>query len=167
MDSGIAEEPDPLAALALAALWLARRETLRVVPLPVWAAWPALGHPAEDGLPRLRPAVAQAACGAERAPWAVAFLGFVAEAARAAARELDRLQDAAAAGRALAEGLDRRARLPAAVELVLALPVVTPRGLADRLGISLQAANRVLGVMVKGGVVREVTGRGSFRAFAV
>ena len=82
-------------------------------------------------------------------------------------RDLDRLQAAAAAGRALADGRDRRSRLPAAVDLVLAAPVVTPRGLADKLGITLQAANRILGGMVEGGVVREVTGRGRFRAFAV
>ena len=137
-----------------------------MIPLPFWSAWPALGQPTEENLPRLRPAVARAMCGAERAPWAVVFLAFAAEAARAGLRELDRLLAAAEAGRGLATGLDRRSRLPASVDLVLAEPVITPRGLADRLGITLQAANRLLGKLKLAGIVREVTRRGSFQAFA-
>ena len=167
MESGIADQPDALVALAIAALLLARGETLRAIPLPFWSAWPALGQPSDESLPRLRPAVARAICGTDRAPWPISFLAFAGEAARAASRDLDRLHAAAAAGRALGEGRDRRSRLPAAVDLVLARPVVTPRGLADKLGITLQAANRILAGMVEGGVVREVTGRGRFRAFAV
>ena len=134
---------------------------------PFWSAWPALGQPSDESLPRLRPAVARAICGMDRAPWPISFLAFAGEAARAASRDLDRLHAAAAAGRALGEGRDRRSRLPAAVDLVLARPVVTPRGLAERLGITLQAANRILGGMAAGGVVREVTGRGRFRAFGI
>ena len=167
MELGITDQPDALAALAIAALVLARGETLRTIPLPFWSAWPALGQPSDESLPRLRPAVARAICGMDRAPWPISFLAFAGEAARAACRDLDRLHAAAAAGRALGEGRDRRSRLPAAVDLVLARPVVTPRGLADKLGITLQAANRILAGMVEGGVVREVTGRGRFRAFGV
>ena len=167
MESGITDQPDALVALAIAALVLARGETLRTIPLPFWSAWPALGQPSDESLPRLRPAVARAICGMDRAPWPISFLAFAGEAARAASRDLDRLHAAAAAGRALGEGRDRRSRLPAAVDLVLARPVVTPRGLAEKLGITLQAANRILAGMVEGGVVREVTGRGRFRAFAV
>ena len=167
MELGITDQPDALVALAIAALVLARGETLRTIPLPFWSAWPALGQPSDESLPRLRPAVARAICGMDRAPWPISFLAFAGEAARAGLRELDRLRAAAAAGRALGEGLDKRSRLPAAVDLVLASPVVTSRGLGEKLGITLQAANRILGVMVAGGVVREVTGRGRFRAFGV
>ena len=92
MESGIAEEPDALVALAIAALLLARGETLRTIPLPFWSAWPALGQPSEENLPRLRPAVARAICGMDRAPWPISFLAFAAEAARAGLRDLDRLQ---------------------------------------------------------------------------
>ena len=166
MESGATDQPDAIVALTIAALRLARTDTLRAIPLPFWAAWPALGHPQEEGLPRLRPALAREFTGADRAPWAVVFLSLAAEAARAGLRELDRLQEAAQAGKKIGEALDKRSRLPAAVDLVLAAPVVTPRGLADRLGITLQAANRILVMLEKGGVVREVTGRGSFRAFA-
>lgn len=167
MEAGVLDEPGALDALALAALLLARMQTLRVVPLPFWAAWPALGQP-EDmaGLPRLRPAIARDLAGVDRAPWPLSFLAFTAEAAQAGLRELDRLHDVAAASRELVAGLDRRARLPAAVDLVLASPLVTPRGLATKLNITLQAANRILAALETGSIVREVTGRGSFRAFA-
>ena len=145
MESGATDQPDALVALAIAALRLARDETLRATSLPFWSAWPALGQPSDENLPRLRPAVARAMGGMDRAPWPISFLAFAAEAARAGLRDLDRLRAAAEAGRTLAEGLDKRARLPAAVDLVLASPVVTPRGVAERLGITLQAANRILG----------------------
>ena len=168
MESGTTDQPDALVALAIAALRLARSDTLRSIPLPFWSAWPALGQPSDSwALPRLRPAVAREVCGADRAPWPISFLAFAAEAARAGLRDLDRLQVAAEVGKKLADGLDKRSRLPAAVDLVLARPVVTPRGLAERLDITLQAANRILGGMVAAGVVREVTGRGRFRAFGV
>lgn len=167
MESGATDQPDALVALAIAALLLARSATLRLVPLPFWSAWPALGHPEDrPGLPRLRPAVARDLTGTDHAPWPLIFLAFTAEAARAAARELDRLQAAAEAGSKLGGGLDRRSRLPAAVALILASPIVTPRGVAARLGITLQAANRILAALEHASVVREVTGRGSFRAFA-
>lgn len=166
MESGATDQPDAIVALAIAALLLARSGMLKSIPLPFWAAWPALGHPVADGLPRLRPAVSRERTGTERATWPVSFLTFAAEAARVACRELDRLQAAADTGRKLVQGLDRRARLPAAVDLVLASPVVTPRGVAGRLGITLQAANRALGQLEAAGIVREVTGRGSFRAYA-
>ena len=50
---------------------------------------------------------------------------------------------------------------------VLATPVLTPNGLASQLGISPQAATRLLAMLTTANVVREVTGRKSFRAFAV
>ena len=55
---------------------------MRVILLPFWIAWPALAHPVDDGLPRLRPAIARNLPGADRAPWPVVFLAFAAEAAR-------------------------------------------------------------------------------------
>ena len=159
MEAGVVTVPDPVQALAAAALFLAGRGgLLRVVPLPFWAAWPALGAGDAGTLPRLR--------GAETS-WTESFLRMVAEAARAGSRELDRLQAAAAVGATLTAGLDRRSRLPDALMAVLATPVLTPNGLASQLGISPQAATRLLAMLTAANVVREVTGRKSFRAFAV
>jgi hypothetical protein len=148
MTAGIVEQPDPLPALAVAAVGLARTGALRVIPLPLWAAWPVLGQGEASALPRLR--------GAD-ATWPVCFLTLAAEAARAGARALDRLQAAAAAG----------ARLPDALDAVLAAPVLTPKTLAWQLALSPQAATRLLATLAEAGVVREVTGRSSYRAFAV
>jgi hypothetical protein len=158
MEAGIADRPDPLPALAVAALLLARPDGLRVIPLPFWAAWPNLGHGEAAALPRLR--------GDGAASWMVVFLTLVAEAACAGARELDRLQAAAAAGTRLIADRDRRSRLPAALEAVLAVPALTPKALAGQLAISQQAATRLLVTLADAGIVREVTGRKSFRAFA-
>jgi DNA-binding IclR family transcriptional regulator len=50
---------------------------------------------------------------------------------------------------------------------VLAAPVLTPKTLAWQLALSPQAATRLLTTLAEAGVVREITGRKSFRAFAV
>jgi hypothetical protein len=153
MTSGIVDQPDPLPALAVAAVGLARTETLRAIPLPVWAAWPALGQGDATALPRLR--------GLDAA-WPVRFLTLAAAAARAGARELDRLQAAAALGARRTARCDRRARLPAALDAVLAVAA-----LARQLALSPQAATWLLVTLAEAKVVREITGRKSFRAFAV
>jgi hypothetical protein len=46
MEAGITAPPTALQALAVAALLLARADTPRTMPLPVWAAWPAIGQSA-------------------------------------------------------------------------------------------------------------------------
>lgn len=158
METGVVDQPDPLAALALAALLLARHDTLRVIPLPFWAAWPSLGHGDPDRLPQLR--------GNGAASWMKVFLTLVTEAARAGARELDRLQAVAAAGARLTARCDRRSRLPAALDAALAVPVLTPTALTRDLAVTQQAATRWLTALAAAGVVQEVTGRKSFRAFA-
>jgi Fic family protein len=91
----------------------------------------------------------------------------VAESARAGLRELDRLEAAAAKGRGLAADLDKRSRLPDAIEALLRTPVLTPKALAGQLGIAPQTATALLRALQAKGVAREVTGRGSFRAFAI
>ena len=62
---------------------------------------------------------------------------------------------------------DRRFRLPDALDAVLAAPVLTPKALARQLALSPQAATRLLATLAETGVIREITGRTSFRAFAV
>jgi hypothetical protein len=129
---------------------------LRAIPLPLWAAIP--GRPASQWRddPRF---------GAEPKAVIVA-LRQIAEAARGGLRELDRLLDAAAAGARLTAGLDRRSRLADAVDAVLRVPALTPTALARRLKVVPQTATDLCRQMAKAGVVREATGRKSFRAFA-
>ena len=66
--------------------------------------------------------------------WLLDFLVLLAEGARAAVRQLERLLDAAEQGKALVVGCDRRARLPAALDAVLRRPVLTPKALVRRVG---------------------------------
>jgi hypothetical protein len=95
------------------------------------------------------------------------FLAMAAEAARAGLRELDQLQRVAAAGAGLATEPDRRSRVPAAIDALLWEPAVTPNSLARPLRVTAQAALRLLRELDQAALVRETTGRRSFRAFAL
>lgn len=162
MESGIVPDPTPAQALAVAALRLGQARVPRVIPLPVWSGWPAIGRPYHDGLPRLRSGLAP-----PQAEWEADFLRLVAEAARAGLRDLARLLAAEATGRSLAARGGARSRLGAALDEVLRVPALTPKALAARIGVTHQAALRLLAVLAEAGVVAEITGRRSFRAFAV
>lgn len=138
------------AALFLAACAWRRAGGTPTLALPVWSATP--GHLEALGL-------------AAGPAWLAGFLGAVADAAHRAGQELSRLQTAA--GRAGALRRTARSQLPAAAALALRSPVLTARGLADRLRISPQAALALLKQLVAAGVLREATGRASWRAFVV
>ena len=159
--------PSPGAALAASAGLLALGGALRAIPLPFWAAAPALAAGELHALPRLRGDVAARLFPEGSPGWPGVFLGLVAEAARAGLQELDRLQTAAQAGAALLAGLDPRARLPEVLDKVLREPVVTPKALSRGLRMTPQAALRLLSRLTNAGIVRETTGRQSFRAFAI
>jgi signal transduction histidine kinase len=118
--------------------------------LPVWSATPR--H-----LERLVLTVGPA--------WLSGFLTTVTDAARRAGQDLTRLQ--IAAERASALRRTARSRLPAAAALALRQPVLTARGLAERLRLSPQAALGLLNQLVAAGVLKEATGRAARRAFVV
>jgi HTH DNA binding domain len=167
MATGITDHPSPLAALAASAALLSAGAVLRTTPLPFWGAAPALAAADPDGLPRLRSDAAARLSPAGSPAWPGVFLTLVAEAARAGLQELDRLQRSAAASGVLTQGIDQRSRLSDAIDFVLREPAVTAKSLARQLRITPQAALRLLTALAKAGVVRETTGRRSFRAFAV
>ena len=136
--------------------------------VPVWSAYPAVGFGDRDVLPTLRSDAADRLVGWGRTvTWPVACLHLIAESARLGLRELDRLETASGQGRGALAGADRRSRLPDALEALLRAPVLTPKALAAQLRIAPQTATALLRTLQAEGVVREVTGRGSFRAFAV
>ena len=97
--------------------------------------------------------------------WMVGFLECVAAAALVAQEELDRLHSAEEKGRALTH--TARSRLPAAVDAVLRAPVITARVLARSLGVTPQATLGLVRELVEAGIIREATGRASWRAFVV
>ena len=70
--------------------------------------------------------------------------------------------EAEAAAKALAAGRDA---LPDALDAVLRAPVVTADTLAKTLQVTPRAAPGLLQQLMAAGVVREVTGRASWRAF--
>jgi hypothetical protein len=167
MEAGLTDLPSPAAALAISAGLLASGGALRAIPLPFWAAAPALAAGELHTLPRLRSDVAARLFPEGPPGWLAVFLSLTTEAARAGMQELDRLQTAAQVGAALLAGLDRRARLPEIIDRVLREPVVTTKGLSRALRITPQTALRLLNRLAGDGVVRETTGRRSFRAFAI
>jgi hypothetical protein len=167
MEGGISDEPDAIQALAVVALLLKRMGATHIVPPPLWAAWPALCAPDDAGvLPRLRGDTA-ARLAPNGASWPVVFLHLTAEAARAGSRLWTELRAAEAGGLAFAAGEDKRSRLPATVDLLLRNPALTAPALARQLDITPQAALRLFARLEQAGLVREVTGRDSFRAFAL
>jgi hypothetical protein len=167
MESGIADDQTPLQAVFTAVALLAGGGPTGSVFVPVWAACPAVGFGDRAALSTLRSDAADRLVGRDQpVTWPLAFLRLVAESARAGLRTLDRLE-AAAQGRGLAVGGDKRSRLPDAVAALLRVPVPTPKALAARLGIAPLTGTALLRALVAKGLVREVTGRGSFRAFAI
>jgi hypothetical protein len=166
METDITAHPAPWIALFAAAALLAHTGPVRAVFVPVWAAYPAVGFGDRDALPTLRTDAATHVVGWGQ-PWPAAFLHLVAESARTGLRELDRLEAAAGKGRAATSDCDRRSRLPDALDALLLVPALTPKALAARLNIAPQTGTALLRELRARGIVREVTGRGSFRAFAI
>jgi hypothetical protein len=94
----------------------------------------------------------------------LAFLHLVADGERAGQRTLDRLHAAAARRRGRAANVDRRSRLPDAVEALVRVPVLTPKALAARLKAAPQTAPSLMRELQVKGLVKELTARESFRA---
>lgn len=118
---------DAAQALFGAAALLARVGLLRAVPLPFWAAYSAFGRgggPGE-GLPDARAVSPAQEADVTAAARPAAFCRFACEAALAGLRELDRLERAAERGKAAAGSLDRRSRLPDALNAALRTPALT------------------------------------------
>jgi hypothetical protein len=168
MESGITDQADPGQALLAAFGRLVRHAPVRCVFVPVWSAYPAVGFGDRDALPTLRSDAADRLVGWGRTvTWPAVCLHLIAESARRGVHELDRLETVAKQGRGSLAGTDRRSRLPDALDALLRAPVLTPKALAARLSIAPQTATALLRMLQAEGVAREVTGRGSFRAFAV
>jgi hypothetical protein len=97
--------------------------------------------------------------------WMTDFLECVAAAALVGLREIRRLHQAEQKGRSLAP--TARSRLPDALNAVIRTPIVTTGSLAAALKITPQAALGLLRQLRAAGIVREATGRASWRAFAL
>lgn len=97
--------------------------------------------------------------------WMVEFLECVTAAAVIGLRELDRLQEAEKKGQGM--GSTARSRLPNAVDAVLRAHIVTAASLAKAIDVTPQAALGLLRQLMEAGIVREATGRASWRAFAL
>ena len=132
-----------------ASLWC-RQGAGRPIALPFWSA----PEPRHDRL-ALRVGL----------PWMAGFLDCVAAAAKVGLDELARLRQAEDKSHLL--GRTARSRLPAAVAAVLRAPIVTARDLAQELDVTPQAALGLLRQLAEAGIVREATGRASWRAFVL
>jgi HTH DNA binding domain len=97
--------------------------------------------------------------------WMTDFLECVAAATVVGLREIERLRQAEQKGRLL--GPTARSRLPDALNAALRAPIVTTGSLAAALKITPQAALGLLRQLLAAGIVREATGRASWRAFAL
>jgi hypothetical protein len=143
------EPHNPAGYLVAACLW--RDETAqKPIPLPFWSA-PELYHHRLS----LRIGI----------DWMAQFLECVTAATLTGLRELTRLLEAEK--RRANIGATARSRLPDALDAVLRAPVVTVDSLAKVLHVTPRAALGLLGQLTAAGIVREATGRASWRAFAL
>jgi len=99
----------------------------------------------------------------DRATRLATFLEAVAGAAEAGLKELDRLSLARTQMERRLRGKRRNSRLPALIELVLARPMVSAGLIAKELGVTQRAALDLVSELG----IRELTGRGRFRAWGV
>jgi HTH DNA binding domain len=143
------EPYDPAGYFVAACLW--REETARApIPLPFWSA-PELDHH------RLTLRIGL--------DWMAQFLECVTAAATTGLCELARLLEAEK--KRMDIHATARSRLPDALDAVLRVPVVTADSLAQLIRVTPRAALGLLGQLAAAGVVREVTGRASWRAYAL
>lgn len=142
-------ERDPDGIFLAACLWREKNRGVPI-PLPFWSARAPYHHRLE-----LKIGIA----------WVAEFLGCVTAAAQVALQELARLQEVEAKGRKLAR--TRRSRLPDAVDTVLRSHIVTATTLAKSLDVTPQAAWGLLRQLSAAGIVRETTGRASWRAYVL
>jgi len=140
---------NPAAHFVAACLW--REETAhRPIPLPFWSA-PELHHHRLG----LRIGV----------DWMAQFLNCVTAAALTGLRELARLLEAEKKHTDI--GATARSRLPDALDAVLRAPVVTADSLARSIRVTPRAALGLLRQLTAASVLREVTGRASWRAYSL
>jgi hypothetical protein len=143
------EGHNPAAFFVAACLW--RKETTHSpIPLPVWSA-PELYHHRLG----LRIGV----------DWMAQFLECVTAAAVTGLRELAGLLAAEKKREDL--GGTARSRLPEALDAVLRTPVVTADSLAKILHVTPRAALGLLQQLMAASLVREATGRASWRAYSL
>lgn len=143
------KERNPDGIFVAACLWQ-EKNARAAIPLPFWAAPEQRHHRLE-----LQFGIA----------WMAEFLECVAAAAMAGLHELNRLQEAEKKGRML--GSTARSRLPQAVDAVLRAHIVTTASLAKAVDVTPQAALGLLKQLTAAGIVREATGKASWRSFVL
>jgi hypothetical protein len=143
------EPHNPAGYFMAACLW--REETTRApIPLPFWSA-PELYHHRLG----LRIGI----------DWMAQYLECVTAAAQTGLRELARLLEVEQK-RTDIRGT-ARSRLPDALDAVLRAPVVTAESLSESIHVTPRAALGLLRQLTAAGLAREVTGRASWRAYAL
>jgi hypothetical protein len=144
------KDRDPASFFLAACLWREKSARPPIISLPFWSA-PELRHHRLG----LRFGV----------DWMAEYLECVTAAAMVGLQELARLQEAEAKGRHL--GATARSRLPDALDAVLRAPIATTGSLAKALRVTPRAALGLLQQLMAAGILREATGRASWRAFVL
>jgi hypothetical protein len=143
------EHTDPAGFFLAACLW--REKSLRrPIALPFWSAPEKHHHRLSQHF---------------GVQWMADYLETVRAAAIVGLQELERLRQVEEKGRLL--GATSRSRLPDAMNCVLRAPIVTVNSLAKKLDVTPQAALGLLRQLMTAGIVRERTGRASWRAFSL
>jgi hypothetical protein len=142
-------DKDPEGVFLGVCLWCDKNRNA-AIPLPFWSAPEPYHHrlSLKTGL-----------------DWMKQFLECVTVAAQIGLRELARLDEAEK--KRVDIGATARSRLPDALDAVLRAPMVTADSLAKALQVTPRAALNLLEQLMVAGVVREATGRASWRVFVL
>jgi hypothetical protein len=143
------KDRNPEAFFLAACLWC-EKGVRRPIPLPFWSAPETHHHRLELHFGM---------------DWMADFLECVTAAAITGLQELQRLRETEEKGRIL--GPTARSRLPDALDALLRAPVITVSSLAKTLDVTPQAALGLIRQLMGAGIVREATGRASWRAFGL
>jgi len=103
----------------------------------------------------------------ERSAWVQIFLQAVAEEAKQGLDRLRALERLWRHARGSVAGQRRTSRAQEAIDRLASKPVITAACLATSLGVSPTAAHGLLNRFVEEGLVREMTGRGAWRLYAL
>ena len=143
------KDRNPVGVFFAACFWQ-EKNPRAPVPLPFWSA-------PEQRFRRLEVQFGLA--------WIAQFLECVTAAAITGLHELNLLEEAEKKGRMLR--VTARSRMPQAVDAVLRAHIVTVASLAKAIDVTPQAALDLLNKLSAAGMVREVTRRASWRAYAL
>lgn len=131
-------------------------ERLRTVVLPIWSGQPILQSRLNSESPFVKGEETVNAC-----------LKLIIESVHSTSRELLRLSDIHESLNDFIKKSTSRSKMPTVIDILFKYPILTPKALTNILKISDRSATGLLSELMKAKLIRESTGRKSYRGFLI